>query len=77
MGLLSPIAVIVVFKKLRPDIVRVDSYFDIFVFVVLFIVTILGSMILWGRFLVLIGILDKDEAKGYPYSKPWEAKRLE
>ena len=29
---------------------------------------------LWGRILVLIGILSKEEAKGYPYSKPWEKK---
>jgi hypothetical protein len=31
-----------------------------------------GSMVLWGRILVMLGILSKEEAKGYPYSKPWE-----
>jgi hypothetical protein len=30
-----------------------------------------GSMYLWGRILVVIGVLTKEEAKGYPYSKPW------
>ncbi len=30
------------------------------------------GMILWGKFLVLIGILNTEEAKGYPFSKPWE-----
>ena len=32
----------------------------------------LCSMWLRGRLLVLIGIPTKEEAKGYPYSKPWE-----
>jgi hypothetical protein len=35
---------------------------------------ILG-MVLWGRFLVVIGLLTKEEARGYPYSKPWERGR--
>lgn len=34
--------------------------------------TLFLSMYLWGRILVLLGILTKEEAKGYPYSKPWE-----
>ncbi len=31
---------------------------------------ILG-MVLWGRLLVVIGLLTKEEARGYPYGKPW------
>ena len=71
------------FKQARADSAskvyksKLDSFFDIFIFVCLFIFTILGSMVLWGRFLILICILDKDEAKGYPYSKPWEEKKLQ
>jgi len=34
-------------------------------------VGILG-MVLWGRLLVVVGLLAKEEARGYPYSKPWE-----
>jgi membrane-bound ClpP family serine protease len=34
------------------------------------------SMYFWGRILVLLGILTKEEAKGYPYSKPWEKGNL-
>ena len=29
-------------------------------------------MVLWGRILVWLGILTREEAKGYPYSNPWE-----
>ncbi len=30
------------------------------------------SMYIWGRVLVLLGVLTKEEANGYPFSKPWE-----
>jgi len=30
------------------------------------------GMILWGKILYWLGILSKKEAKGFPYSKPWE-----
>jgi len=32
----------------------------------------IGTMLLWGKILVVLGILTKGEARGYPYSKPWE-----
>jgi hypothetical protein len=28
-------------------------------------------MTLWGKVLIAIGLLTKEEAKGYPYAKPW------
>jgi hypothetical protein len=31
------------------------------------------GMFMWGRFLVIIRLLSKKEAKGYPFSKPWES----
>ena len=31
-----------------------------------------AGMFLWGRMLVLIGILTKEEAKGYHFSNPWK-----
>ena len=39
-------------------------------------VSLVGSMIIamkvWGWILVKMGLLSESEAKGYPYSKPWE-----
>ena len=37
-----------------------------------YIVLLIGSIYFWGRILVLLGILTKEEAKGYPFSKPWK-----
>jgi len=48
---------------------------DWFLFLLLFILMPL-SMSLWGRILVFLGILTKEEAKGYPYSKPWGKDKL-
>jgi len=31
----------------------------------------LVGIFLWGRFLVVLGVLTNEEAKGYPFSKPW------
>lgn len=30
------------------------------------------AMVLWGKLLVCRGVLTAKEARGYPYSKPWE-----
>ena len=30
-----------------------------------------ASIYLWGKVLVLLGVLKWEEAKGYPFSKPW------
>jgi len=32
------------------------------------------GMVLWGRLLVVFGLLTKKESRGYPYSKPWERR---
>jgi len=37
-----------------------------------FIIVLMFFMILWGRILVWLGILTREEAKGYPFSRPWE-----
>ena len=44
---------------------------------VLFVIcvgTMIGTMKIWCWLLVKIGLLSKEEAKGYPYSKPWQVK---
>jgi H+/Cl- antiporter ClcA len=46
--------------------------FPVMLVSIAFVVTVIGSMKLWGLLLVKTGILSKEEAKGYPYSKPWE-----
>ncbi len=50
----------------------INSVSQIILLVLIFVVGLVGSMVLWGRFLVAVGILTKEEVKGYPYSKPWE-----
>lgn len=30
------------------------------------------AMVLWGKVLVWLHVLTAEEARGYPYSKPWE-----
>ena len=42
------------------------------VVIALFLFVLLGSMYVWGRILVCLGVLTKEEGKGYPCSKPWE-----
>lgn len=41
---------------------------------VILVGSIIGAMKVWGWLLVKIGLLSKEEAKGYPYSKPWEVE---
>jgi hypothetical protein len=35
------------------------------------VIACLVGIFLWGRFLVVVGVLTNEEAKGYPFSKPW------
>jgi hypothetical protein len=44
------------------------------VFTICALLAFVFIMTLWGRVLVLVGLLTKEEAKGYPYSKPWLEK---
>ena len=55
-----------------PDPKTEPNLIKILIIVILFITVLIGSMVLWGRILVMLGILTEEEAKGYPYSKPWE-----
>lgn len=57
-----------VFFTLEP----LSLFLKVGVVIALFLFVLLGSMYVWGRVLVRLGILTKEEAKGYPYSKPWE-----
>ena len=50
------------------------SHLDIFIISAIFL-TVPITMVIWGKILVVFGILSKSEAKGYPWSKPWKEKR--
>jgi hypothetical protein len=32
------------------------------------------AVFLWGKVLVFLGVLTAEDARGYPYSKPWERR---
>ena len=36
------------------------------------IVTCLVGIFLWGKILVWLRVLSREEAKGYPFSRPWQ-----
>ncbi|MBU2630289.1 MAG: hypothetical protein KKE61_16885 [Proteobacteria bacterium] len=59
-------------KKMFPTFFMDFNFFKIVLIGTSYIALLLGSMILWGKILISIGILTKEEGKGYPYSKPWE-----
>ena len=54
-------------------IVETDSirHLDILIISTIFL-TVPVTMVIWGKILVLFGILTKSEAKGYPWVKPWK-----
>ena len=49
-------------------------WYAIIVGISFFLIPGLTGMFLWGRLLVLIGMLTKKEAKGYPFSDPRESE---
>lgn len=73
-GFASLFFVLLIAKNLIPSFFNDLNFVKICMFVLFFVTVLLGSMILWGRILVRLKILTKEEAKGYPYSKPWENK---
>ena len=50
------------------------SHLDILIISAIFL-TVPVTMVIWGKILVLFGILSKSEAKGYPWTKP--CKKIE
>lgn len=66
----SSITVISIRRICQPNFS--PGFLSTVVFGILLVFIVCLSLYLWGRFLVMVGILSEDEAKGYPYSKPWE-----
>jgi hypothetical protein len=62
-------------KQYFPALLDLKSgslFFKIAVLIALIVFGLVGSLYVWGRILTSLGVLTKEEAKGYPYSKPWE-----
>lgn len=69
------LAVKILYTKMQSTFESTGGTFP-FVAVLFLAVILVGSMIgamkIWGWLLVKFGLLSKEEAKGYPCSKPWE-----
>jgi|WetSurMetagenome_2_1015567.scaffolds.fasta_scaffold406460_1 hypothetical protein len=63
-------------KLFLGDWFQADNSVHVLFFGTTIVVVSLGGVSIWGKILSLIGILSKKEAKGYPFSKPWEADRM-
>lgn len=76
MGLLGAfVAVKLIYTNMKQVFVGNIVFFPLLSIILLAIVLvgfIIGSMKLWGWVLTKTGILSKEEARGYPYSKPWK-----
>jgi len=75
-GLTSPFVLILLVKYLYPSVLTFKSPLYTLIFSLIWMLALVGSIILWGRLLVILGVLSKEEAKGYPHSKPWEKNKL-
>ncbi len=75
-GFASVLLILFLCKNRFPEFFIELSFLKVSIILLVFIFVLMGSMALWGRVLVFMGILTKNEARGYPYSKSWETKKL-
>jgi len=73
-ALISVFVLILLIRKIQPSLLDLADLLSISIFMIFFLSVLIGSMILWGKLLVFVGLLTEEEAKGYPYSKPWMEK---
>lgn len=61
-------------RLLAPNAESFEEFSPIlaFLYVVIVVAAVPISMALWGRVLVKFRFLTAEEAKDYPYSRPWE-----
>lgn len=71
-GCLSSYAVLRVLLYFFSNHFQKDSALHVIIFGVVIVAACLIGMLLWGRALLFLKILTKDEVKGYPFAKPWE-----
>jgi predicted permease len=70
-GLISVGLPILIIRKLKPSVLDFTNSLSIIVFAICVLLAFVFIMTLWGKVLIATGLLTKEEAKGYPYSKPW------
>ena len=77
-GLLGAfMAVKLIYPKMQSSLEGDSGNFPVvaaIIWAVILVISLIGTMKLWGWLLVKIGFPSKEEAKGYPYSKPWKEK---
>jgi hypothetical protein len=70
-GLILVYLLILIIRKLRPSLLDFTDSLSIIVFTICVLLAFVFIMTLWGKVLIAVGLLTKEEAKGYPYAKPW------
>jgi hypothetical protein len=70
-GCIAGYAVFKVFKLISPSWYQKDNILHVIILGSIIVASCVSAIFLWGRVLVLLGVLSKEEGKGYPYSKPW------
>jgi uncharacterized protein YacL len=70
-GLVSASLLVLIIRKLKPSFLDLTNTLSLIVFTIIILLVFVFTMTLWGKVLVARGLLTKEEAKGYPYSKPW------
>ena len=70
-GLISVCLPILIIRKLKPSLLAFSDSISITVFTICVLLAFVFIMTLWGKVLIVLGFLTKEEAKGYPYAKPW------
>ena len=70
-GIASVFLIIFLTKEISPNLFSDLNFLKVSVFMIVLFIILIGSMAIWGKILVLFKILSNEEAKGYPYSKPW------
>jgi hypothetical protein len=71
-GCLSGYATLIIVAHLLSGWYQPDRVAHVLFFGSTIIIASLLGILLWGRILVLLGILSREEAKGYPFSRPWQ-----
>jgi hypothetical protein len=75
-ALISVFILVLIINEMRPSLLGLSDFMSATIFFILFFLILIGSLVLWGKILVFMGLLTKEEAKGYPYSKPWDNNKL-
>jgi hypothetical protein len=70
-GLIAASLLVLIIRQLKPSFLDLTNTLSLIVFTMIILLVFVTTMTLWGKVLIAMGILTKEEAEGYPYSKPW------